>query len=73
MAKLLALQRGDGSRDKGVVYQFTRVEGVAWHQGFTVSLAVLMIEKCGGDDAGVGTANVWHLFHWLEFCACIHA
>ena len=28
MAKLLALQRGDGSWDKGVIYQFTRAEGV---------------------------------------------
>ena len=45
MAKLLALQRGDGSWDKGVVYRFTRVEGVAWHQGFTVALAVLAIEE----------------------------
>ena len=45
MAKLLALQRGDGSWDKGVVYRFTRVEGVAWHQGFTVALAVLAVEE----------------------------
>ena len=45
MARLLALQRGDGSWDKGVVYQFTRVAGVAWHQGFTVSLAILAIEE----------------------------
>ena len=45
MAKLLALQRGDGSWDKGVVYRFTRVEGVAWHKGFTVALAVLAIEE----------------------------
>ena len=45
MAKLLVLQRRDGSWDKGVVYHFTRVEGVAWHQGFTVALAVLAIEE----------------------------
>ena len=44
MAKLLALQRRDGSWDKGGVDQFTRVEGVAWHQGFTVALAVLAID-----------------------------
>ena len=45
MEKLLALQKEDGSWDAGVVYQFTRVSGLAWHQGFTVSLAVLAIEE----------------------------
>ena len=45
MAKLLTLQKEDGSWEAGVVYQFTRVSGVAWHQGFTVSLAVLAIEE----------------------------
>ena len=42
MARLLDLQRGDGSLDEGVVYLFTRVEGVAWHQGFGRS-------GCSGD------------------------
>lgn len=42
---LLTLQKEDGSWEAGVVYQFTRVSGVAWHQGFTVSLAVLAIEE----------------------------
>lgn len=45
MEKLLALQKEDGSWEAGVVYQFTRVSGVAWHQGLTVSLAVLAIEE----------------------------
>lgn len=45
MERLLALQREDGSWEAGVVYQFTRVSGVAWHQGLTVSLAVLAIEE----------------------------
>lgn len=45
MEKLLVLQLGDGSWEAGVVYQFTRVSGVAWHQGLTVSLAVLAIEE----------------------------
>lgn len=45
MEKLLMLQRGDGSWDAGVLYQFTRVSGVAYHQGSTVALAVLAIEE----------------------------
>lgn len=45
MARLLALQREDGSWEAGVVYQFSRVSGVAWHQGLTVSLAILAIEE----------------------------
>lgn len=45
LEKLLVLQREDGSWDAGVVYHFTRVEGVAWHQGLTVALAVLAIEE----------------------------
>lgn len=45
MEKLLVLQKEDGSWEAGVVYQFTRESGVAWHQGLTVSLAVLAIEE----------------------------
>lgn len=45
LEKLLALQKEDGSWEAGVVYQFTRVSGVAWHQGFTVSMAILAIEE----------------------------
>ena len=45
MEKLLMLQNEDGSWDKGVVYRFNSTEGVAWHQGLTVSLAVLAIEE----------------------------
>lgn len=45
MEKLLLLQREDGSWDAGVVYQFTRFAGVAYHQGLTVALAVLAIEE----------------------------
>ncbi len=45
LAKLLALQKEDGSWEAGVVYRFIRVSGVAWHQGLTVSLAVLAIEE----------------------------
>ena len=45
LEKLLALQKEDGSWEAGVVYHFIRVSGVAWHQGFTVSLAVLAIEE----------------------------
>ena len=45
LEKLLRLQRDDGSWDAGIVYQFTRKEGVAWHQGFTVAMAVRAIEE----------------------------
>ena len=45
LAELLALQKANGSWDKGVVYRFTRVEGVAWYLGFTVGMAVLAIEE----------------------------
>ena len=45
LEKLLALQKEDGSWEAGVVYHFIRLSGVAWHQGFTVSLAVLAIEE----------------------------
>ena len=45
MEKLLVLQREDGSWDPGLIYQFTRFSGVAYHQGLTVSLAVLAIEE----------------------------
>ena len=43
--KLLALQKEDGSWEAGVIYQFTRVSGVAWHQGLTVALALVAIEE----------------------------
>lgn len=45
MEKLLMTQKEDGSWEKGVIYQFTRYEGVAWHQGLTVALAVLAVEE----------------------------
>lgn len=45
LEKLLVLQKEDGSWEAGVVYRFNRTEGVAWHQGFTVALAVLAIEE----------------------------
>ena len=45
MEKMLALRKEDGSWDAGVVYRSTSVSGVAWHQGLTVSLAVLAIEE----------------------------
>ena len=45
LEKLLMLQKEDGSWEAGVVYRFNRIEGVAWHQGFTVALAVLAIEE----------------------------
>ena len=45
MERLLRLQKEDGSWEKGVVYRFNRTQGVAWHQGFTVSLAILAIEE----------------------------
>ena len=45
MERLLVLQQADGSWEGGVIYQFTRVKGVAWHQGSTVALTVLAIEE----------------------------
>ena len=45
LERLLVMQKEDGSWEAGVVYRFNRTEGVAWHQGFTVALAVLAIEE----------------------------
>lgn len=45
LERLLRLQMEDGGWEGGVTYRFNRTEGVAWHQGFTVSLAVLAIEE----------------------------
>lgn len=45
LERLLSLQMEDGEWEGGVLYRFNRTEGVAWHQGFTVSLAVLAIEE----------------------------
>lgn len=42
--KLLALQQEDGSWPACVIYKFNRRDGVCWHQGLTVALAVKAIE-----------------------------
>lgn len=48
LERLLRLQTEDGGWEGGVAYRFNRTEGVAWHQGFTVSLALLAIEEWDG-------------------------
>ena len=45
LEKLLRSQDEDGGWERGVVYRFNRQEGVAWHRGFTVAMAVLAFEE----------------------------
>lgn len=45
LERLLSTQREDGSWDNGVIYHSTREAGLAYHQGLTVSLAVLAVEE----------------------------
>lgn len=63
LERLLVLRKEDGSWDAGVLYRFTRVEGVAWHQGLTVALAVLAVEEWDAlrkrEGDGMGKEKMW--------------